>query len=104
MPHNERKKWTSDEDQCLKTLIKKYGKNNWKNVSDKMNEKKFKRNSKQCRERWINQLDPTINHSPWTDSEIKHFYELYDKIGNHWCEISKHMPGRPENQVKQYAH
>ena len=26
--------------------------------------------------------------------------ELYCKIGSKWSEISKHIPGRPENKIK----
>ena len=104
MPHNKRKKWSYQEDRSLKTIIREYGNDNWKIISEKMKEKNFNRNPKQCRERWNNQVNPMINHSPWTNSEIELFYELYKEKGNHWCEISKYMPGRTENQVKQYAY
>ena len=55
---------------------------------------------KQCRERWFNHLDPAINKGEWTTSEDRILYEGQYHFGNRWCEISKLLPGRTENAVK----
>jgi len=55
------------------------------------------RTSKQIRERYINQLDPTINHSKFTEEEDLIIVESFNTIGPKWSEISKRLFGRPVN-------
>jgi hypothetical protein len=47
------------------------------------------RTGKQCRERWHNQLDPTIKKCPWTREEERVLMDAHRKFGNKWAEISK---------------
>lgn len=53
--------WSSQEDETILKLIKKYGKN-WKIISEMLGSK----NGKQIRERYINKLDPTIKREDWS--------------------------------------
>lgn len=55
---------------------------------------------KQIRERFINKLDPRIKKEDWTDEEDRKIIELFSQIGRKWSEISKFLPGRPENKIK----
>jgi hypothetical protein len=55
---------------------------------------------KQCRERWLNHLDPNIKKVPWTPDEDKVLDEAQALYGNRWCSIAKLIPGRTENAVK----
>lgn len=75
--------------------MKKIGKN-WKLLSELLGSK----TGKQIRERFINKLDPKIKNEDWTDEEDRKIIELYTRIGRKWSTISKHLPGRPENKIK----
>lgn len=38
-----------------------------------------KRTAVQCRERWVNVLDPKVNKSPWTPEEEKKLIDVCNK-------------------------
>jgi gas vesicle protein len=58
------------------------------------------RSGKQCRERWHNHLDPDIKKDVWSKEEKSQIFELQKKFGNRWSKISKYIPGRTDNSVK----
>jgi len=43
---------------------------------------------------WVNCLNPEINKSAWTGDENVLLLQLHEKLGNHWAEIAKYLPGR----------
>ena len=49
--------WTNEEDQLLSSLIRQYGVTKWSFIAQFIHNRK----GKQCRERWYNHLDPSIN-------------------------------------------
>ena len=87
--------WKKEEDamiiKCLKENITK-----WSTIAGYIPG----RIGKQCRERWFNHLDPTINREPWSEEEEKLLVTAQAELGNKWSEIARLLPGRPENQVK----
>lgn len=55
---------------------------------------------KQCRERWMNHLDPSVKKCKWSDEEDETMIRMQQQFGNRWSEIAKSLPGRSENAVK----
>ena len=91
-----RKVWSPDEDAKILELIKQHG-TNWNKISIGMG---GTRTGKQIRDRYLNKLDPSINASKWTLEEDEKLKELFMIEGKKWCLISKSLPGRTENSVK----
>lgn len=48
---------------------------------------------KQCRERYLNHLDPSLRHGPWTDEEEQLLLSLHARLNNQWAEIARQIPG-----------
>jgi len=92
--------WTPEEDANLKALVVKHGTKNvkaWKAVESGM---KFSRTRKQCRERWTNFLDPTLNLEPFTEDEDQKLLELV-RLNKNWKTIMKEMPGRTQTRLRR---
>ena len=82
-PH-PRELFTADEDIKLIKLVQLTGVGKWKLISSYFPN----RNSRQCKERWNNFLNPDINKKPWTEEEDKLLFEKYEEFGSQWKVIS----------------
>eukprot|EP00514_Thraustochytrium_sp_LLF1b_P004873 CAMPEP_0184517544 /NCGR_PEP_ID=MMETSP0198_2-20121128/5612_1 /TAXON_ID=1112570 /ORGANISM="Thraustochytrium sp., Strain LLF1b" /LENGTH=513 /DNA_ID=CAMNT_0026907925 /DNA_START=245 /DNA_END=1790 /DNA_ORIENTATION=- len=87
--------WTSGEDELLTMLAERYG-NHWTSVAAQIPG----RTAKQCRERWRLNLDPSINHNPFSFEEDALLLKLHGSLGSRWAEIKMYFTGRTENAVK----
>jgi myb proto-oncogene protein len=89
------------EDEELVKLIRENGTKQWSQIANQLNSNLgVNRNGKQCRERWVNFLNPEIKKDPFSLEEDIMILQKRLSIGNKWSEIIKEMPGRTENNVK----
>lgn len=88
--------WTPEEDDVLKALIATHGACNWSSIAKGIPG----RSSKSCRLRWCNQLNPAVKRSAFTEEEDRLILEEQAKYGNKWAIISRAIPGRTDNQIK----
>ena len=90
--------WTVDEDDLLRVLVGKLGTRQWAKIADQMTG----RRGKQCRERWFNHLDPSVNRNPFSDTEDQQLLVLHGRLGNQWSYFSRCMIGRTANALKNH--
>ncbi|XP_038705853.1 transcription factor MYB48 isoform X1 [Tripterygium wilfordii] len=60
------------------------------------------RTGKSCRLRWVNYLHPGLKRGKLTPQEEKLVLELHSKWGNRWSRIARKLPGRTDNEIKNY--
>ncbi|XP_006340126.1 transcription factor RAX2-like [Solanum tuberosum] len=92
--------WSPEEDAKLKDFIHKFGTaGNWIALPQKAG---LRRCGKSCRLRWLNYLRPNIKHGDFSDEEDRVICNLYANIGSRWSIIAAQLPGRTDNDIKNY--
>ncbi|NP_001312833.1 transcription factor RAX2-like [Nicotiana tabacum] len=92
--------WSPEEDAKLKDYIEKSGTGgNWIALPQKAG---LRRCGKSCRLRWLNYLRPNIKHGEFSDEEDRVICSLYASIGSRWSIIAGQLPGRTDNDIKNY--
>ena len=86
-----------DEDEFLKRKVAEVGRK-WAMIARHLPG----RIGKQCRERYVNHLDPNLKKGGWTEREEQILLDAHAKNGNKWADIAKLLPGRSENSAKNH--
>nr|XP_009783632.1 PREDICTED: transcription factor MYB39-like [Nicotiana sylvestris] len=91
--------WTSEEDQKLIDYIQKHGCGNWRLLPKNAG---LQRCGKSCRLRWTNYLRPDIKRGKFSFEEEETIIQLHSILGNKWSAIAASLPGRTDNEIKNY--
>ncbi|XVF50568.1 hypothetical protein PTKIN_Ptkin04bG0111500 [Pterospermum kingtungense] len=91
--------WTLEEDSLLIHSIARHGEGRWNLLAKSSG---LRRTGKSCRLRWLNYLKPDVKRGNLTPQEQFLILDLHSKWGNRWSKIAQHLPGRTDNEIKNY--
>ncbi|KAH9621792.1 hypothetical protein KSS87_020509 [Heliosperma pusillum] len=91
--------WTIEEDFALINYITSHGEGRWNSLARCAG---LKRTGKSCRLRWLNYLRPDVRRGNITLEEQLMILELHSRWGNRWSKIAQYLPGRTDNEIKNY--
>ncbi|OEL29040.1 Myb-related protein 308 [Dichanthelium oligosanthes] len=97
--HTNKGAWTKEEDERLVAYIRAHGEGCWRSLPKAAG---LLRCGKSCRLRWMNYLRPDLKRGNFTDGEDDLIIRLHGLLGNKWSLIAGQLPGRTDNEIKNY--
>lgn len=91
--------WTTEEDARLSQYIQTHGESGWRSLPKKAG---LNRCGKSCRLRWLNYLRPDIKRGNISPDEEELIIRMHRLLGNRWSLIAGRLPGRTDNEIKNY--
>lgn len=91
--------WTVEEDLSLMNYVASHGEGRWNSLARSAG---LRRTGKSCRLRWLNYLRPDVRRGNITLEEQLLILDLHSRWGNRWSKIAQYLPGRTDNEIKNY--
>ncbi|KAG9441470.1 hypothetical protein H6P81_017324 [Aristolochia fimbriata] len=92
--------WMAEEDEILINYVNKHGPRDWSSIRAKG---LLPRTGKSCRLRWVNKLKPDLKTGcKFSAEEERIVIDLQAQFGNKWARIATYLPGRTDNDVKNF--
>ncbi|XWS42993.1 hypothetical protein CRYUN_Cryun16bG0062100 [Craigia yunnanensis] len=91
--------WKPEEDELLASYINKEGEGRWRTLPKRAG---LLRCGKSCRLRWMNYLRPSVKRGQIAPDEEDLILRLHRLLGNRWSLIAGRIPGRTDNEIKNY--
>lgn len=90
----------AEEDEVLLEHVRTHGPRDWSSIRSKG---LLPRIGKSCRLRWVNKLRPDLKTGcKFSAEEERVVIELQAQLGNKWARIATYLPGRTDNDVKNF--
>ena len=102
MRRAQNRSWTAQEDDALRACMVVCP-GSWTRLAELMKEafpSVQPRSGKQCRERWINNLDPNVVTAPWTTTEDETILRFVAQNGSRWKTLERLFVGRTDTALK----
>lgn len=96
--HVPRIKFTPAEDHKLVRLIETIGTRDWEAIALEMKN----RTPRQCHDRWVNYLSPSLSSTPWSAEDDEKLEQLHKKFGKRWTKISTYFKSRSPNMIRNH--
>lgn len=98
---SKRQKWNEAADCALSELVAQAnGELEWAVIATKMRAMGFRKDRKQVSERWLNILNPNLDTSSLSDSDVVKLFDLHKRHQNQWRKIASYFPGKTDNLIK----
>ncbi|VAH12330.1 unnamed protein product [Triticum turgidum subsp. durum] len=92
-------RWTAEEDDILTKYIAQHGEGSWRSLPKNAG---LLRCGKSCRLRWLNYLSDGVKRGNFSKEEDNLIVKLHATLGSRWSVIASYLPGRIDNEIKNY--